>query len=278
MSIASVNGIDISYIIHKPEQGRPAAGIKQVWVVLINGLADEKESWAYQIPAFTGSGYTVLAFDNRGIGKTSAPAGPYTASLMAADAHALVAQLQISKMHLIGVSMGGMIAQRYALDYHENIVSLTLACTYAAPGPFCGRMFDLWADTAQVMGVPHVMREVLLWCFSQDMFNNRPEELRELEESMKFMTMSVPAYLAQLAVIQRFDTTKELGSLPKVPTMVLAGDDILIPVSLSKELHELIPWSTWRTVNGGHGCCWEYPDEFNGTILDFLRQAESKPS
>lgn len=170
-----------------------------------------------------------------------------------------------------------MIAQRYALDYPENMVSLTLACTYAAPGNFCSHLFDMWADTAPIMGIPHVMRDVLLWCMSPQFFSERPDELKELEDAMKFMTMTIPAYLAQLAVIQRFDVTKELAKLPKIPTMILAGEsDILIPTSLSKELHELIRWSSWRTVKNGHGCCWESPAEFNAAVLEFLTQAESK--
>ena len=68
MPVALVNGIEISYIIHKPSPGTAA---QKAHVVLINGLADEKESWAYQIDDLTRAGYEVLAFDNRGIGKTS---------------------------------------------------------------------------------------------------------------------------------------------------------------------------------------------------------------
>jgi 3-oxoadipate enol-lactonase len=93
------------------------------------------------------------------------------------------------------------------------------------------------------------------------------------------MTMSVPAYLAQLAVIQNFDTTKELDKLPKIPINVLVGEeDILIPVSLSKKLHKLIPKSTWTEVKGGHGCCLEFPTEFNNAIIEFLIRAESTSS
>ena len=97
--------------------------------------------------------------------------------------------------------MGGMIAQQFAVDYPDGIVSLVLACTYATPGPFCSRMFDMWSDTASVMGLPHVMRDVLLWCFTTSFFDDRPDEVKELEDSMRYMTMGVPAYLSQFAVI-----------------------------------------------------------------------------
>ena len=106
-------------------------------VVLVNGLADDLETWADQVPALLEAGYRVLRFDNRGIGLSDKPVGPYTTAMFAADTKALVDHLQISDFHLLGVSMGGMIAQEYALAYPADLRSVTLACTYAAPGPFC---------------------------------------------------------------------------------------------------------------------------------------------
>ena len=72
--------------------------------------------------------------------------GPYTTTQMAGDAKALVDHLGIGKFHLVGVSMGGMVSQKYALAHGDYLRSLTLCCTYAAPGPFCSRMFALWRD------------------------------------------------------------------------------------------------------------------------------------
>lgn len=261
MPIAQVNGIDINYALE---------GEGSETVVLINGLADELESWGYQMPALLEAGYRVLSFDNRGIGRTAKPAGPYSSELLSADAKALVDELDIERFHLMGVSMGGMIAQTYALAYPENVRSLTLACTYAAPGPFCSRMFELWADIARVQGVPTVMRDVTLWAFTLDFFRTRQDELAEFETAMRYMDQPLHAYLAQLAVIQAHDTTAELSSLA-MPTLVLAGEeDILIPTALSRDLHELIPGSRWATTPGGHGCMWEHPDPFNTTFIDFL--------
>jgi 3-oxoadipate enol-lactonase len=263
MPTASVNGVDIAYTLE---------GDGEQTVVLINGLADEKETWAYQTPALLEAGYQVLTFDNRGVGATSKPAGPYTAELLADDAKALVDELGIGRFHLMGVSMGGMIAQEYALKYSDDVASLTLACTYAAPGPFCSRMFAMWQDMVPVLGVPFVMRDVTLWAFTLDFFRTREDELAEFETGMRYMTMPVPAYLAQLAVIQAHDTTERLSRIT-APTLVLAGEqDILIPTALSHDLHELVPGSEWRTVAGGHGCVWEHPDDFNAAFIDFLRR------
>jgi len=264
MPTASVNGIDIAYTLE---------GDGERTVVLINGLADEKETWAYQTPALLEAGYRVLTFDNRGIGATSKPAGPYTAELLADDAKALVDELGIRDFHLMGVSMGGMIAQEYALKYGGDLASATFACTYAAPGPFCSRMFAMWQDMAPVLGVPFIMRDVTLWAFTLDFFQKRQDELAEFETAMRYMNLPVPAYLAQLAVIQAHDATERLGSLA-MPTLVLAGEqDILIPTALSSDLADLVPGAEFRTVAGGHGCIWEHPDDFNAAFVDFLGRA-----
>ncbi|MBW4042901.1 MAG: alpha/beta fold hydrolase [Acidobacteria bacterium] len=265
MPTASVNGIDIAYTLE---------GEGDRTVVLVNGLADEKETWGYQTPALIEAGYRVLTFDNRGVGATSKPAGPYTSELLADDAKGLVDALGITGFHLMGVSMGGMIVQEYALKYGSDLKSVTMACTYAAPGPFCSRMFAFWGDLAPVMGVPFVMRDVTLWAFTQDFFRTREDELAEFETAMRYGSMPTPAYLAQLAVIQQHDTTERIGGLT-VPSLVLAGEeDVLIPTALSHDLHQLIPGSEWATTAGGHGCVWEHPDAFNTAFLQFLHRIE----
>jgi len=263
MPTECLNGVDIHYEVD---------GDGAETVVLINGLADDVDTWAYQLPALLEAGYRVVRFDNRGVGASGKPAGPYSGTLLAADTKAVVEHLGFNDVHLMGVSMGGMIAQQYALDYPRDLRSLTLACTYATPGPFCSRMFSMWADAAAVLGVPHVMRDVTLWAFTLDFFNTREAELAEFETAMRYLDQPVHAYLAQLAVIQNHDTTRDLGSIT-VPTLVLAGEeDILIPTALSHDLHERVPGSIWATTPGGHGCIWEHPDEFNTEFVAFLRQ------
>ncbi len=261
MPVAHVNDIDINYQID---------GDGEKTVVLINGLADDLISWDFQVPAIVEAGYRVLRFDNRGIGQTVAPDGTYTSALLAADAKALVDALSIADFHLMGVSMGGMIAQEYALAYGGDLRSLTLACTYAAPGPFCSRMFTMWGDLAPALGVPFVMRDVTLWAFTVPFFEEREAEAVEFEQGMAALDMPVPAYLSQLNVIQTHDTTDRLGEIT-VPTMVLAGaEDILIPVRLSRKLHASIRDAEWATTPGGHACLWESPNEFNQTFIRFL--------
>jgi pimeloyl-ACP methyl ester carboxylesterase len=263
MPFAKVNDIDLHYELD---------GDGEETVVLINGLADDVETWFAQMDDFLSAGYRVLRIDNRGIGASSKPAGPYSSRMLADDAKALVDLLGIADFHLMGVSMGGMIGQEYALAYPGDLRSVTFGCTYAAPGPFCSRMFAMWADLAPVLGVPFVMRDVTLWAFTLPFFEKRDGDLEEFETAMRYMDQPVHAYLAQLAVIQNHDTTDRLNQI-RVPSLVLAGEeDILIPVALSRRLHEGIPGSEWATTKGGHACVWEHPAEFNQTFLDFIRR------
>ncbi len=263
MPIARVNDVELNYKLE---------GDGEETIVLVNGLADDLETWAFQMDDFLAAGYRVLRFDNRGIGASSKPAGPYSSRMLADDAKALADSLGITGFHLMGVSMGGMIAQEYAIAYPSDLRSVTLGCTYAAPGPFCSRMFAMWAELAPVLGVPFVMRDVTLWAFTVGFFEQRGAELAEFETAMRYMDQPVHAYLAQLAVIQGHDTTERLGQISS-PALVLAGEeDILIPVELSQRLHAGIAGSQRATTRGGHACLWEHPADFNQVFLDFVRQ------
>ena len=262
MSTTTVNGIAINY---KLEGDGPET------VVLVNGLADDLESWGYQTAALLEAGFRVLSFDNRGVGESDKPAGPYTTKLFAQDTKALVDELGLSDFHLLGVSMGGMIVQEYALAHPGDLRSLIPACTYAAPGPFCSRMFAMWQEMAPVMGLKTVMQDVTLWAFTQEFFETREPELAEFEEAMASLPQPLEAYLAQLSSIQTHDTTDRLGQIT-TPTLVLAGEqDILIPVELSRRLHAGIAGAEWATVTGGHACIWEHPTPFNERVIAFMQ-------
>lgn len=264
MPTAQINGITLNYQIDGPDTAPET-------IVLINGLADDLESWGFQIPALVEAGFRVLRFDNRGIGKSDSPAGAYSSRLLADDAKALVDLLGLKGFHLMGVSMGGMISQEYALAYPGDLKSVTLACTYGKADAFCQTMFAMWADLAKATSVPFVMRDVALWAFTGLFFEDRPEDAAAFAEAMAALPMSLDAYLSQLAVIQGHDTTDRLSQI-KVPTLVLAGEeDILIPVRLSKKLQEAIPGAEWATVLGGHACLWESPEPFNTTFIDYVR-------
>lgn len=249
-----------------------------------------------------------------GIGQSSRPEGPYTAEMLADDLHGLLKTLEIKTANLVGVSMGGMILQSYALKYPNGsraaqgveMRSLVLGCTYAQPTEFCSRMFSLWGEMAQKMSVQDVMRDVTLWAFTVPFFRTRTEELEAVEEAMEGLDMPLHSYLAQLNVIQTFNSMSDLerlrineqglGNLEPRKVMVLAGKvDILIPVTLSRELAEKVEGSVFRTVKGGHACMvshlrsvvvlpeiyadfsmqWEFPQAFNEAVIEFLNDCKS---
>ena len=135
MPMVQANGIDLHYELD---------GDGDETIVMINGLADDLETWVLQLEDFVNAGYRVLRIDNRGVGKSDAPPGPYTSRMLADDAKAVVDEVGLTGFHLMGTSMGGMIAQEYAINHGGDLKTAMFSSTYAAPGPFCSRMFSMW--------------------------------------------------------------------------------------------------------------------------------------
>ena len=189
MPTIRVSDLDIDYRID---------GDGDQTLVLVNGLADTKESWAAQVPAFA-ERYRVVSYDNRGVGGTTVTGGPYTTAQMAEDLHGLADALDLDRFHLLGTSMGGMIAQEYAIRHADRLRSVALCNTYAWPGPYCLRMFQLWRELVPHLGVGFTQREILLWAFTPEFVETRPEECAEVEAELAANPQDPAAYLAQLS-------------------------------------------------------------------------------
>ena len=153
----SVSVGDIKIFYQDVGEGEP--------LVLIMGFGGDHMAWALQMADFSAQ-YRVIAFDNRGVGQSDAPDHPYTIRMMAGDALGLMDALGVDSAHVIGVSMGGMIAQELALARPDRVRSLHLACTFARPDAYMLALNAAWREMRIGLGRESTLRTLGLWLFS----------------------------------------------------------------------------------------------------------------
>ena len=247
------------------------AGDGSTTLVLINGVGDPLEGWENQFGEFLAAGLRVVSFDNRGVGRSGQPPGPYTSAQMAGDLHAVVTAAGLDAFHLCGVSMGGVIAQEYALAHPGPLRSLVLANTFAAADPFTRAAFLTWSDVAQAAGMPMMMRAQAPWIFSPGFYARHPDRVAELIAEAGQSTQPAAAFAAQTAALVDHDARDRLAALNTPALVIAAADDIIIRPALSRELFEALPAATWSVVPGGHAAFWEDPGPWNQAVLEFVR-------
>jgi 3-oxoadipate enol-lactonase len=263
MPTVLANGLDMHYRI---------TGDGADTVLLINGVGDDLEGWAMQVDPFVAAGLRVVTFDNRGVGRSSFPPGPYTSREMAADTRALANMLGLTHFHLVGVSMGGLVAQEYALSYPEELLSVVLANTYAKPDAYTRAAFDAWAQIAESGGMPLMMRQQAPWVFSPAFYEAHPEQLAAILLEMERSPQPAWSFAAQIAALLTHDCTARLGSLLTPALVIAADDDIIIRLSLSHRMYEELPHGSWAIVPGGHAAFVENPDPWNRAVIEFIDQ------
>jgi len=245
-------------------------------LLLIAGWGTDLSCWLPQIPEFS-TKYRVIAFDNRGAGRTDAPDEPYSFRMMADDAVGLLDALGIGKAHILGMSMGGCIAQEIAIEHPERTRSLILAATTAAPGASPMLMNTLTAWTAAMKeGVsPKTMARMQLPYVVTSKFFDQPEMVALFVDAMAANPCQPRAYACQrqTEASAAQDTRARLKRIA-APTLVLAGrEDIMLPVRHSEQLAALIPGAKLVVLEGGaHGFSLEIADKFNRAVLEFLGQ------
>jgi 3-oxoadipate enol-lactonase len=225
-------------------------GAKSYWdeqglgepILLIMGLGYTSHMW-YRIRARLATHYRVLAFDNRGVGRSDVPEGPYGIPLMASDASAVLDAAGVESAHVFGVSMGGMIAQEFALLYPKRVRSLILGCT-AAGGPTAVRAepaaTQLLKERSQMS--PEQAAEAAV-PFIYDSATPRGR----IDEDLAIRRPWFPrpeAYTAQLQGILAWEGYSRLSAL-SAPTLVIHGEsDRLVPPGNAKLIAERIPGAT----------------------------------
>ncbi len=241
-------------------------------LVLIMGFGGDHAAWGFQLGAFA-ERYRVIAFDNRGAGQTDAPDRPCTIPLMADDTLGLMDALSIDRAHLLGVSMGGMIAQELALAHPHRVRSLHLGCTLARPDGYSRARGAAWTEIRTGLSPEAALRAIFPWLFAPSTYNERPEFVEQLLQKALAnpYRQSLTGFLRQRSAIEAHDTLGRLGAI-RSPTLVSVGeDDILAPPRFSRELATRIPGAELRIVEGaGHVYFWERPETFNALCLDFL--------
>ena len=263
MPVVRANGIDINHQV---------TGNGTQTLVLVNGVGDDLTGWAMQVDEFAQAGYRVITFDNRGVGKSSQPPGPYTSRQMAEDVKGLVEVLGVSGFHLVGVSMGGVIAQEYAIAFPRDLRSVVLANTYAKADPYTQAGFDVWAAVAEAAGMPMMMRVQAPWVFSPEFYTEQPDQLTEILVEMERSPQPASAFQSQIAALLTHDCASRLGSLRTPALVLVATGDIIIRPALSRRLYQGLPSATWAEVPGGHAAFVENPAPWNRTVLDFIGQ------
>src|SRR5919198_3064989 len=206
-------------------------------LVLIMGFGGDHLAWGFQIPAFA-EHYRVIAFDNRGAGETDAPDIPYTTRRMAEDTAGLMDALGIARAHVLGVSMGGMIAQELALAHPDRVRSLHLACTMARPDGYARSLIAAWRDVRTTLSREGALRTIALWLFAPGTYNERPDFVEMLLQNALAHPhpQTVTGFLRQSEAIETHDTLARLAGI-RCPTLVsVACEDILVPPRFSREL------------------------------------------
>src|SRR5262245_20103199 len=258
-------------------------------VLLIMGLAADSTAWMFQVPDFSQQ-YRTIVYDNRGVGRTSKPAGPYTMHQMADDAAGLLDALAVDRAHVVGVSMGGMIAQELTLRYPGRVRSLVLACTYPEPDADIerNRRFTVERLGGSVTSEGQVeidfkainpmdfLQQLLPTVFNQDFIARELPNLIQVFSGALQFGFSMEAILGQVAAVMSHKATDRLHEIA-VPTLVITGDaDRLIPPANSDILAKHIPGAKLVRVPGGsHGFNFETPDLFNRAVLDFLTSVQN---
>ena len=274
MGTARIGAIDLFYEEHGA--GDP--------LLLIMGFATDSTAWLFQVPEFAAH-YRTITFDNRGVGRSSKPAGPYTIHEMADDAAGLLDHLQIDRAHVLGLSMGGMIAQELVLRHPERVRKLVLAATYPEPDAATEqtRRFTLDKMGGQVTAAGEIQidfaalnplllfQHLLPLVFTEAFIATQLPKLMQLFGGALQYGFSMEAILSQMQALMAHKATDRLHRITS-PTLVLTGDaDRLIAPANSDVLAAHIPGARLMKIPGGsHGFNIEVPDVFNRAVLEFL--------
>lgn len=262
MPKVKANGIDLNYEIHGT--GRP--------VLLVGGLGADMFLWFRQTPELR-KHFQVIAFDNRGAGESDKPEEPYTIPMFAADTAGLLQALGISRADVIGASLGGLIAQEFALSYPALLNRLILVSTsfggpnsIPTPKETLMEMMNRTGDPETDIRTGFKLFTHAEWCAAH------PDLVDQYVKWRVGHPQPVPAYQRQAAAVPAFNAESRVSQIT-APTLVAHGeDDRVVPVENARLLAAKIPHSQLMIFpGGGHAFTIEMADEFNAAAIRFLQ-------
>ena len=263
MPHVEANGLRLFY--EEQGEGEP--------LVLVPGLAGDHLIWAGQLGSWS-ERFRVISFDNRDVGQSSYVEEAYGTEDMADDAMALADALELDRFHLLGLSMGGMIAQHVALRAPERVLTLTLCMTYAGGGYWARERSRLMAYDAMRRPREEEVEHALVGCFSEEMLED-PERIayfRKLSQENPH-PQSVEAFCRQLQALGEHDVRDRIGELRAPTHVVITEHDLVIPPWKQHELAQLLPDAKVSVVeSGSHAANMERAEEFNRLVLGFLTE------
>ena len=250
-------------------------------VVLVHGWPLSAEAWKDQVPALSGAGYRVVAYDRRGFGRSEKPDGGYDYDTLAQDLEELMASLELRDVTLVGFSMGGGEVARYVGRFgEERLRSVVFA---SAVPPYMMKTEDnpdgpLPPEQAKEMRSQlESDRDAFFEQFTRDFYSVDGE--LKVEESQRREAVALceqSDQQAALGCMDAFGGTDFRADLPKVtvPCLVVHGDgDGVVPLEGSgQRTHDMIPHSELHVISGApHGCNVSHVEAFNRALLDFLK-------
>lgn len=241
-------------------------------VLLLHGLGSCGEDWALlQAPALSRH-YRVLMPDLRGHGRSDVPPGPYTVAQMADDMAGFLEAMGPEAAHVVGLSLGGAVAQALAVRHPERVRSLVLVNTFARLRP---RGWSEWRRTLARLLVPLLNPAKYARMEAEELFPHPGQEgLRRVAFQRLCATHPV-GFRAALLAAARYDGRKDLAHI-RVPTLVVAGlEDTVVPLRAKEELAARIPGARLITVpRSGHATPTDQPVLFNRLLLRFLQSVD----
>ncbi|MHA2151488.1 MAG: alpha/beta fold hydrolase [Candidatus Thorarchaeota archaeon] len=270
MPYVTIGNIDVYYEIHGPPDAPP--------LVLIGGWASYRWIWFRQVPAFKEK-YKCIVFDNRGAGRSSKPDIPYTMEMFAADTVGLMDALDIENAHILGISMGGLIAQQVAISSPEKVRSLILVSTnFGGPNsiPMDDRtMALLVALPTETISKEQARNMRYRATFSEQFLRENRDVIEKIDEWAEKHPTPLIAQVHQSLAVGDFNAEDEVKKITS-PTLIIHGDsDRAVPTKNGELLDISIPQSRLFLIKGGsHFSIIEKYEEFNSTVMDFIDEME----